>query len=71
LTPINGHDYVAGWSPDGSTLVLSNAINDENTVGLGPFTLTAVTFLPSGRAKFTTLTHNSMSFIFLGFIRSA
>jgi hypothetical protein len=69
--PIKSMDSVAGWSPDGSTLVLSNATNDENTVGMGPFTLTAVTFSSSGQATLTPLTHNSMSFVFLGFIRSA
>lgn len=71
LTPINSTDFVAGWSPDGSTLVLSNATNDQNGVGFGPFTLTAVTFSPSGQATLEPLTHNSMDFIFLGFIHSA
>lgn len=68
--PIMSTDFVAGWAPDGSTLVLSNMQNDENGADIGPSTLTAVTFLP-GQVKLTTLTRNSMDFVFLGFIRSA
>jgi hypothetical protein len=70
-TPIKSMDYVQAWSPDGSTLVLSNATNNENGSGEGPDTLTAVTFSPSGQATLTPLTHDSMFFTFLGFIRSA
>jgi hypothetical protein len=69
--PINSTDFVQAWSPDGSTLVLSNATNNENGSGEGPDTLTAVTFSSSGQAILTPLTHDSMFFTFLGFIRSA
>jgi hypothetical protein len=64
-------DYVQSWSPDGATLVLSNAYVNENGTGEGPYTLTAVTFSASGQATLTTLTRQSLDFTFLGFIRSA
>lgn len=67
---IPSKDFVGEWSPDGSTLVLTSDTNG-NTTGGGPFTLTAVTFPPSGPPQLTMLTHNSMFFSFLGFIRSA
>lgn len=63
--------YVEQWSPDGMTLVLSNAPTNENRTNQGPITLAAVTFSPSGQATLTTLTKDSLSFTFLGFIRSA
>ncbi len=68
-TPLLSGQYVAQWSPDGTTLVVSTA--NSAAVGLGPYDLSAVTFGPSGQPHVTLLTHDAMSFPFLGFVRTA
>jgi WD40 repeat protein len=68
-TPLLNGQYVAQWSPDGATLVVSTSTQAE--AGLGPFDLSAVTFAPDGQPHVTLLTHFAMSFPFLGFVRTA
>ncbi len=60
--------FVGGWSPDGSTLVVSGYYQDQ--VSQGPFSLTAVTFSPSGKISTTVLTRTAMAFHFMGFVRT-
>lgn len=61
---------IAGWSPDGMTLIFSTGYQLE--IGSGPFTITAVSLAPTGAvAHVTVLTRNAMSFPFIGFIRTA
>ncbi|MEO7003533.1 MAG: hypothetical protein ABI068_17050, partial [Ktedonobacterales bacterium] len=61
--------YVAGWSPDGRALVVTSAW--QNTIGHGPYTISAITFGASGKPTVTTLTGQAMSFPFVGFVRTA
>jgi hypothetical protein len=68
-TPLLNDQYVAQWSPDGATLVVSTSAT--TAAGLGPFDLSAVTFGPDGQPHVTLLTHFAMSFPFLGFVRTA
>lgn len=60
---------VQRWSPDGTTLVLSTG--DSAAAGFGPYDLSAVTFGLDGQPHVTLLTHDAMSFPFLGFVRTA
>jgi len=68
-TPLLSDQYVAQWSPDGATLVVSTA--NSAAAGFGPYDLSAVTVDPSGQPHVTLLTNDAMSFPFLGFVRTA
>lgn len=71
LTPIQSPYAAQSWSPDGTTLVLSDAQNNQNGTTTGPFTLMGATFDANGKVTLTKLTDQAMAFTFLGFIRSA
>jgi WD40-like Beta Propeller Repeat len=61
---------VAGWSPDGTTLVFST--DEQFGVGAGPYRISAVRLAPtSGAASVTLLTRSATSFPFIGFVRTA
>lgn len=61
---------VAGWSPDGTTLIFSTGY--QLGVGSGPYTISAVSLASgSGAPRVTVLTRSAMSFPFVGFIRTA
>lgn len=68
-TPLLGDQYVAQWSPDGATLIVSTA--NSAAAGYGPYDLSAVTFDSGGQPHVTLLTNDAMSFPFLGFVRTA
>lgn len=60
---------VAGWSPDGTTLIFSTGY--QLGVGTGPFTISAVSLASGATPRVTVLTHNAKSFPFVGFVRTA
>lgn len=69
MTPITPTGFPVGWAPNNGPLVLSSGWQSE--VGLGPYTLTAVTCESAAQCSATTLTKNAMTFTFLGFVRTA
>jgi hypothetical protein len=61
--------FPVGWAPDNGPLVLSSGW--QSGIGLGPYTLHAVTCTTgSAQCSSTTLTGQAMTFTFLGFIRN-
>jgi Tol biopolymer transport system component len=61
--------FPVGWAPDNGPLVLSSGW--QSGIGLGPYTLHAVTCATgSPRCSSTILTEQSMNFTFLGFARN-
>jgi hypothetical protein len=61
---------VAGWSPDGTTLIFSTGY--QLGVGSGPYTISAVSLASgSGAPRVTVLTTAATSFPFIGFVRTA
>lgn len=72
-TPIKGlsNQYVAGWAPDNGPLVVCNAPHPYAAIGDGPHDISAVTIEPGGQVSTVVLTHNAMTFPFLGFVRTA
>lgn len=63
-----GAMYPAGWSPDGSRVVLSSGW--QAGVNEGPFTLVAAIVGPQGIMATTVLTTTAANFPFLGFARN-
>lgn len=67
-TQIGPTGYTMGWAPNSGPLVLSSGW--QSGIGLGPYTLTAVTCASGAQCSATTLTKNAMTFTFLGFVRN-
>ena len=66
---LSENSYAGGWSPDGSTLVLTTGNQFETGAGL--YTLTALRFDANWQVTSSTvLTNAAMTFPFLGFIRT-
>jgi hypothetical protein len=63
-----GAMYPAGWSPDGSRVILSSGWQAGDNEG--PFTLEAAAVGPQGITSTTVLTTNAANFPFLGFARN-
>lgn len=62
--------YVAGWAPDSGPIITCNAPHPYAQVGDGPHDISAVTIEPDGHVSIIVLTHNAMTFPFLGFVRT-
>lgn len=60
--------YPLGWAPDNGPLILSSGW--QSSIGLGPYTLSAVTCASGVQCSGATLTEHAMTFAFLGFVRN-
>jgi hypothetical protein len=69
VQPLSTIGYPMGWSPDSKSVVFSSG--EGSYTGAGPYTLTALTFGPSGQMTQTVLTKSAMNFDFIGFVRTA
>lgn len=67
-TALGTGNLALAWSPDGTHLVLSNAI--QTAIGAGPSELYVAAIAASGPTLTTVLTRNAMDFPLLGFVRN-
>ncbi len=68
LNLING-PFIEAWTPDGKALIVSS--DWQHSVGIGPHTISAVTFGPNGQISAVDLTHDAYTMPFVGFVRTA
>lgn len=68
-SPLPANMYMERWSPDGNTLIGSSM--EQTQVGMGPATLSALSFTGAGQYSTVQLTNAEYTFPFVGFIRSA
>ena len=61
--------YPRAWSPDGKTMIMTTT--QDSQIGKGPYDVDAVTFDSKLAPTLTNLTHDAMSFPFIGFVITA
>lgn len=73
LTPLDANQGVAvGWVPSTHTLILSSGTVASESIGQGPYTISAVPDpLSNPQAAAITLTTHAMTFPWLGFVKTA
>lgn len=71
VTQVNLLDepFVEAWTPDGKTLIVSS--DWQHGVGIGPHTISALTFGPNGQTSLVVLAHDAYIAPFAGFVRTA